>query len=60
MNYRLTNIHSELDWQLAYLAAQHAEAKPHLLTYDTPGGDVVMRAQRKGGFVKVEKLEQKL
>lgn len=56
MNHRLTNITSELDWQLAFLAAQHAERKPNLLTYETPAGDVTMRVQRKGGFVKVEKV----
>jgi len=52
----LIGIQTELEWQLAFLAAQHAEGGRRLeLTYETPGGDVTLSVERRAGYTTVRK-----
>lgn len=50
----LLGIRTELEWQLAYQAAQHAEGGRRLyLTYGTPDGDVTLSVQRHKNDITV-------
>jgi hypothetical protein len=52
----LIGIRTELEWQLAYQAAQHAEGgRRNYLTYETPTGDVTLSVERRGNDVTVRR-----
>jgi hypothetical protein len=57
----LLGIETEIEWQLAYLAAQEinpdAAYEKLELTYETPGGDVTLSAQRRASYTTIEKIK---
>ncbi len=55
--FELSNLKTEIDWQLAYLASRHVErGKRNILVFETPNGDVSLSVQKVGTTVKIERL----
>lgn len=50
----LSDLQSELEWQLAYLAHQHGEDDKIIhLEYEVPDGTAVMAVEKEGNLTKV-------